>query len=269
MMLRDPDEATGIAVGSFLRARRDAASPPETVGLRRVSGLRREEVAGLAGVSVSYYTRIEQGAVSATAEVLEAIARALQLSPDDREHLRDLTRAGRAGRDAEIGAPYELDDGLRRTLAALHAVPAAVLAFDMSILSWNRRAHEMFAPMVDFHAPASSARPNWAELLFTDPYCRSLFRPWEPVALDMVGRLRASLAKHPNEPVLRCTITRLRARSAEFEAVWRRYPVSITPLGVVRLDHPALGPLVLRDTVLRVGGASDQLLFIFHAVPQA
>lgn len=269
-MLREAagGELTDAAIGGFLRARRDAAPAPESAGWRRVSGLRREEVAERAGVSVSYYTRIEQGAVCATPEVLAAIAGALRLSGEDREYLRDLASAARTVRAAEVDIRQELDDGLRRTLAALHPVPAAVLAFDMSVLAWNRRAHEIFAPGVDFRAPTSSSRPNWAELLFTDPYCRTLFAPREPVALDMVGRLRASLAKHPGEPQLLRVISRLRSRSTEFEELWSRYPVSLRPLGIVRVNHPTLGELVLRDAVLRTNSASDQLLFVFHAASQ-
>ncbi|WP_162564383.1 MULTISPECIES: helix-turn-helix transcriptional regulator [Microbacterium] len=259
-----------VVVGDFLRARRDAARPLDTPGRRRVAGLRREEVAVLAGVSASYYTRIEQGAVSPTAEVLDAIARALQLSTEDREYLADLTRTARhRPRDASQDAPHVVDDGLSRTLATLHAVPAAVLAFDMSVLAWNRRAHEIFAPHVPFDAPATASPPNWAVLLFTDPYCRSLFAPWGPVALDMVGRLRASQAKHPDESPLERVILHLQAVSPEFATLWRRHPVRLSPLGVVRLDHPTLGRLVLRDTVLRANSAAGQLLFVFHDVPQA
>lgn len=253
------------AVGDFLRARRDAATPPRTINQRRVTGLRREEVAASAGVSVSYYTRIEQGAVSPTPDVLEAVARALRLSEEDLEYLRDLTSAARPSRQPSSKAQYVLDDGLNRTLATLHAVPAAVLAFDMSVLSWNRKAHRIFAPHVPFDAPTSASPPNWAEMLFLDAYCRSLFVPWEPVALDMVGRLRASLAKHPDEPTLDEVIARLKSQSLEFAALWRRHPVRLSPLGVARLQHPILGPLVLRDTVLRANSASDQLLFVFHA----
>lgn len=256
-----------VAVGDLLRARRGSAPAPDTLGRRRVSGLRREEVAARAGVSVSYYTRIEQGVVSPTPDVLDAVARALELSPEDLEYLHDLRSSGRP-RGVVAAASHTLDDGLRRTLMTLHAVPAAVLAFDMTVLAWNPRAHEIFAPHVAFDAPGSASPPNWAVLLFADPYCRALFTPWEPVALDMVGRLRASRAKHPGEPRLEGVIRRLRTESPEFTALWNRHPVRLSPLGVVRLQHPSLGRLILRDTVLRANSASDQFLFLFHDVPQ-
>lgn len=257
------------AVGDFLRARRDAAEPIDTLGRRRVTGLRREEVAALAGVSVSYYTRIEQGAVSATREILDAVAGALRLTTEEREYLRDLALVPHVGRDR--GGPVRgvVDEGLARTLATLDAVPAAVLGFDMSLLAWNRRAHAVFAPHIDFGAPESASVPNWAVLLFTDAFCRALFTPWEPVALDMVGRLRASLAKHPDAPRLHAVIAGLRRTSSEFDELWRQHPVRLSPLGVVRLQHPSLGTLVLQDTVLRSNDASDQLLTLFHPVPSA
>ncbi|WP_127793839.1 helix-turn-helix domain-containing protein [Agromyces sp. LHK192] len=265
-----PRNERDLAVGEFLRIRRSSLAPPPSSTARRVSGLRREEVAERAGVSVSYYTRIEQGVVTASSDVLSAIGRALALDDDDREHLLDLVAAADrtvptvpAGAGSSSAAA--IDAGLARVLESIDDIPAGVLGHDMTLLGWNRLAHEVFAPHLDFDGPRTH-RLNWAWMLFMDQRCRARFDPWEPVAIDMVGRLRASRAKHPWAGPLAALIRRLRTECADFERIWRRYPVRLGALGEVRLSHPDLGTLRLRDTVLRTNDDSQQLLIVFHPV---
>jgi transcriptional regulator with XRE-family HTH domain len=259
-----------LELGAFLRSRR-AAVRPEDVGLvghgrRRVAGLRREELAGLAGVSPSYYTRIEQGQVAASPAVLDALARALALDDDERAHLQRLSRRG-AGPDPG-GDVERLRPGLRGLVRALDPVPAGVLGRRMDLLAWNPLCHALFAPHLPFRAPERAvSRPNWARLLFGDPRCRELFVAWEENAVDLVGRLRASAGRHRGDAELAALVRELRALSPEFERYWVEHPVQERPLGTARLRHPLVGRLELRDEVLRSPEDPDQLLVTFHADP--
>ena len=257
-----------VALGDFLRSRRDAFEPDRLTfpssGRRRVPGLRREELAMLAGVSVSYYTRVEQGAVSASASVLDAIARALDLSDEDRGHLHRLARARHAASEPE-GAE-QLEGSLDLVLRTVDTTPVGVLGREMNLLGWNQLAHLVFADHLPLDAPWSGT-VNWAELLFLDPACRARFLDWDEVALDLVGRLRASAARRPDDHRIATLVADLTARSEDFARLWAAHPVRVRPLGGVRVAHPRFGELALRDTVLRAAENDEQLLLMFHADP--
>jgi len=243
---------------------------PEDVGLpagrRRVNGLRREELASLAGVSASYYTRLEQGhGGHASASVLDAVARVLGLDDDERAHLRRL--AGPAPRAVAAPGAEEVRPGLRSLVHAM-GVPAAVLGRSTDMLAWNRLAHAVFAAHVPFEAPeAAATRPNWARMLFLDARSRELFVDWPGTARDLVGRLRVTASRHPRDARLAAHVDGLRAESAEFDRLWCAHPVQEAARGTARLRHPLVGELVLFDEVLRAPGADDQLLVTFHAEP--
>ncbi|GAB3756649.1 helix-turn-helix transcriptional regulator [Microlunatus parietis] len=261
---------SGAELGAFLRARRAGLQPGDlglqSYGSRRVAGLRREEVALLAQVSTSYYTRIEQGTAGViSAAVLESLARTFELDDDERAHLFRLAKVAPA--EPEPG-PGGLDRDLDRLVKAIDPVPAAVLGPSMDILGWNRTCHLIFGSHLTFELPIREPeRSNWIRLLFVDPEYRRLFVDWTEVATDVVGRLRTSSGRWPAHGGLRELITDLGERCPEFLELWHRHPVRDRPLSGVRLAHPVLGPLELSDVVLSPVGRDDLRLLIFLAEP--
>lgn len=208
-------------LGGFLRSRRERLTP-EAAGIapggtrRAVPGLRREELAELAGVSVSYYTRLEQGASgSASDAVIDALAAALQLAPAEHEHLRNLAAPRRAARPRARRA--KLRPAVRDLLAAMSALPAVVVDHRADVLAWNRLGHALLAGHVAFGAPDERVRPNIARMLFLDPHHRALYRDWADKASVTVAALHQAVARHGDDPVLEQLVGRLarwRARSS-------------------------------------------------------
>lgn len=260
---------TGQTVGQFLRTRRaridPAGLPIPTHGTRRVPGIRREEVAALAGVSTSYYTRIEQGTVSASAAVLESLVGALRLDQEDRRHL---FRLAGLGADGVAAGRESLVPGVDRLLRTVTTTPVGVLGRGMQLLGWNPLCHRLFAGHLPFDLPGMpDAEANWAAILFCDPATRQLFGDWEAVARDVTGRLRHSRARHPEDRELAGVIASLVRRSTEFADLWAEYPVRELSLGDVHLRHPEVGDLWVSDTVLRPADDDDQLVIFFQAEP--
>lgn len=258
------------ALGAFLRARRDTADPDQlsvpSYGRRRVTGIRREELAAMAGVSVSYYVRIEQGTVTASPAVLEAVATALRLDDDDRRHMFQLARTRDYGPDTP--GPNQLPGQVDQLMRTVTTIPIGVLGHDMTLLGWNRLANAVFAEFVDFDAPWSTpGGVNWARVLFCDPRCRQLFVNWDAVTIDVAGRIRTSLARDPDNPAVRGIIDELKRDSSRFATLWDWQPVRERPLGTVHLAHPTVGALELHDTVLRLSDADEQLVLVFQAEP--
>ncbi|MFD1082283.1 transcriptional regulator [Micromonospora andamanensis] len=217
-------------------------------------------------MSVSYYTRIEQGAVTASPTVLDAIANALSLDEEDRAQMHRLSRA-ESSKHADDG-PEALAENLQHLLRTIWETPVGVLGRSMNLLGWNHLAHAVFAEHLPFDAPwAEPGAVNWARQLFLDVAHRRLFVDWETMALDIVGRLRASQAHYPDDPQIRGVVSDLLAVSADFGRLWDAHPVREQSLGIVQLDHPRFGLLQLRDTVLRTAEDDDQLLILFHAEP--
>lgn len=259
-----------ILLGDFLRRRRSAidaaAAGLPSYGQRRVPGLRREEVALLAGISTSYYTRIEQGAVTGvSASVLDAVARALQLDDEERLHLFRLARVPppRPARSEERALHPRLELLLRN----LDWMPAGVLGRDMGLRAWNRACHLVFADHLPFETPWTRPGVNWARLLFTDPRVASRFVDWHEVAMDLTGRLRASQSRDPADAALTETIDGLRRDSDDFARMWQEHPAREAPLGRVVVRHPRLGELHLSDALLRPTDADDELVLVFLPEP--
>lgn len=230
-------------LGTFLRSRRDAADPDRLgvprYGRRRVAGIRREELAVLAGVSTSYYVRIEQGSVSASPSVLEAIASVLGLDNEERRHMHQLAQCRYAPADA--GA-MSLSADIELVLRNVSTVPIGVLAHDMTVLGWNQLCHAVFAGHRPFEAPWSEpGSVNWARMLFVDPACRRLFVDWDAVTIDLAGRMRASFARTPDDPALAAVIGELVDTSERFATLWNWHPVRQRSLGTVQLNHPTPG----------------------------
>ncbi|MFE2996675.1 helix-turn-helix domain-containing protein [Nocardia sp. NPDC059246] len=250
-------------LGEFLKAKRAAVSPGE-VGLpavgnpRRVPGLRREEVALLASVSVDHYTRLEQGRVSAASEnLLAGIARALRLTPEEHEYLRMLVqprpRRGRAA-EPEVGAP------LRDLLAAL-AAPALVLGPRSDILAWNAGAAALFLDFAEIPPPQRAL----VRMVFLEPRMRGLFMHWDQVAAEAVDRLRMAAARTPGDPWLARLVGELSVRDADFRRWWAGHGVRTLAGGRKWLRHPVVGDLELDWQVLQVLTASDQTLVTYTA----
>lgn len=235
----------GGDLGGFLRVRR-AAVAPEDVGLprgprRRTPGLRREEVALLAGVSVSWYTWLEQGRpINASAEVLDALARVLRLDAVERAHLHALSRGGDLGPEGDRVAGV-LPEPVRALLGALDPQPAYVLGPGWDYLAWNRPMERMFPALAALPEPERNL--VWA--MFTHPAARALFaEAWEDEARRVLSQFRADTAPRRDAPEVRRLVARLDAASPEFREWWPRHDVAGPAPRLRRFRHPVAGDLL-------------------------
>jgi transcriptional regulator with XRE-family HTH domain len=262
--MTDPDHG---GLGAFLKACR-ARVQPEDLGLtsyggrRRVPGLRREELAQLAGLSPSYYARLEQGqSRHASPQVLDAIAAALDLTAPEREHLHTL--AATTGRFRAVRpAPVEhADPALLELLDAMPQVPALILGRRSDVLAWNAMGHALLAANQDRDAPAvPGRRVNMAELVFLDPDTRELYADWDRKARAAVGNLRLVAGAHPGDPALASLVGRLTMTSPEFAALWSDHRVQACATARYTLRHPQLGELTVTQQTLRSIERPDQTL---------
>jgi transcriptional regulator with XRE-family HTH domain len=245
-------------LGEFLHARR-ARLRPQDVGLstygdrRRVPGLRREEIALLAGVSASYYTRLEQGqSLSASAEVLDAIARALGLDEHERNHLHDLAGTTKRRGAARRPPPERVSAATSDLVNALADVPAIVTGRRSDVLAWNRTGHALFAGHLDPTSPDRPAdRPNMAKLVFLDAHTRELYVDWPSKARAVVGNLRLVVGQHPDDSLLASLIGELTMKSPEFVAMWADHRVQACDLAAYEMRHPLVGRLTVTQQTLR------------------
>ncbi|MEU6427750.1 helix-turn-helix transcriptional regulator [Microbispora sp. NPDC046973] len=248
----------GWQLGEFLRTRRSRLRP-EDVGLvpygdrRRVPGLRREELAQLAGVSASYYSRLERGhSRGASPEVLDAIARALSLDEAERRHLHDLASAAQhrpAG--GRRPAPERATAAVRQLVSAMTDVPVVVLGRRGDVLAWNRTGHALYAGHLDPRSPDRPAeRPNMTRLVFFDAHTRELYADWPQKAKDVVGNLRLAAGRDPGDPLLASLIGELTMRSPEFTTMWSDHKVRVCDVGVYDMRHPLVGVMTLTQQTL-------------------
>ncbi|MFJ7209634.1 helix-turn-helix domain-containing protein [Streptomyces sp. NPDC098789] len=246
-------------LGDFLRTRRSQLRPDE-VGVatygerRRVPGLRREELALLAGVSASYYARLEQGhSLNASPEVLEAIARALRLDDAERLHLHDLARPT-TSRSRRRPAPERVTEPTAQLLDALAGVPAIVLGRRSDVLAWNRLGHALFAGHLDPAAPDEPAeRPNMARLVFLDAHTRDLYADWPSKARAVVGNLRLVAGRHPHDTALHTLLGELSAKSEDFASMWADHRVKTCTVADYEMCHPLVGSLTATQQTLSQG----------------
>ncbi|MFE3256574.1 helix-turn-helix transcriptional regulator [Nocardia sp. NPDC059091] len=254
-------------LGDFLRARRDRIHPaqvglPEETGRRQTPGLRREEVATMAGLSVDYYIRLEQGRdTNPSLAVLDALAAALRLDEDERAHLYNLARevAGRRNRPRPPQTPAR--PGLVQLLESVRPTPAFVLDQVSNLLAANPEGLRLLSGVGDWE-PADR---NLIRYVFTHPEARFVFEDWEGMAMDCVAHLRTVQGNDPGSLALGALTTELCAASAEFERLWAHYDVR-TKRGARRVfRHAGLGRFALTSEIL---SAPDGQRFVaFQAAP--
>jgi transcriptional regulator with XRE-family HTH domain len=243
---------------------------PDEVGLRdlgprrRVTGLRREELAQLAGVSVSYYTRLEQGlSRGASAEVLEAIAGAMRLDDHERAHLERLAGAARRAPRVRRPRPERLADETRDLMRAFDGVPALVLGRRTDVLAWNALGHALLAGHLDPLSPEDPARrPNMSRMLFLDPHCRELYADWKRKVRAVVGNLRIAVGRHPEDPLLAGLIGELTMKSPEFVALWRDHRILPCDAASYDLHHPVVGTVTVTQQTLAIARSPEQSLIV-------
>ncbi|MBC9728782.1 helix-turn-helix domain-containing protein [Streptomyces sp. TRM68367] len=252
----------------FLRSRR-ARLRPEDVGLpsygrRRVPGLRREELAQLAGVSYAYYARLEQGyGDTMSAEVLDAVARALRLSEEERDHLIRLAQPERQSTAQAAAAPRQLGPSVQHLLHGL-GVPAFVVSRRLDILGWNRLAAAVFGDW----ALLPPEERNVARLAFLSPETRDRFAEPDRTALRIAGVLRLNAGKSPRDSYLSSLIQELSQKSEEFRRLWARHEVSCGTIGEsVRMRHPLVGEFDLVHVPMALPGGAPMRLMTYHAEP--
>lgn len=268
-----PATDTPAELGNFLRTLR-ARLRPEDVGLvsygarRRVPGLRREELAQLAGVSVAYYTRLEQGqSHNASEGVLDALARALRLSTDERAHLRALARPVRGVRRPPVRHD-KVRPGVARLLAAATDIPAVALGPRFEVLAWNPLGHALLAGHLDPDSPSRPQdRPNTQRLLFLDPHTRELYPDREQETRRAVSALRVAAGQRPDDQQLAELIGELSMKSTEFSALWSRHTVKNCTYGTKRFHHPLVGALELDFEMMQTPDGSGQGVLMFTAQP--
>ncbi len=237
------DEIRRGELAAFLRSRRERISPQQVgltpMGRRRTPGLRREEVAQLAGVGVTWYTWLEQGRdINVSEQVLEAIARTLMLDRDERAHLLSLAGAVDQQIAAECAA---VPPQLRAMLTQLEPFPASVVNAKYDLLAYNRT----YARLIDDLDAVPPEDRNCMWLLFTDPAWRKALIDWEDGATRMVANLRWLMADHIAEPGWKSLVKRLRAASAEFSELWERHEVRSIENKTKHVRNPIVGTLRL------------------------
>lgn len=252
----------GRALGQYLRARRELLRPEEaglsSVGRRRVPGLRREELALLAGISPDYYLRLEQGRDHhPSVQVIDALASALQLDVDATAHLHALARwdPDRHPR----GEPEHASASIKQLIASWPNTPAFVHGRHLDVLAAN--------PLALALSPAFSPGVNLVRALFLDPELRNLYGDWERVARSFVGRLRALVGADVDDPRLAQLVGELSRRSDEFRRLWARHDIEVTAARRQIFNHPLVGSLELEPVMLAIIGTEGQVLVVRHADP--
>lgn len=235
-------------IREFLTSRRARISPQQaglpSYGTRRVPGLRRAEVAQLAGISVEYYSRLERGDLSGVSgSVLDALARALRLDDEERTHLEDLARAAApARRRRRRPTPQQVRPTVQRLLDAMTDAPAFVMNGRGDVLATNALGRALYAPMI---GAACGATPNHSRFIFLDPRSHQFWGDWERAANDTVALLHAQAGRDPYDQDLADLIGELSTRSDDFRARWARHDVRQHHIGTKPFHHPVVGDLHL------------------------
>ncbi|WP_329068852.1 helix-turn-helix transcriptional regulator [Streptomyces sp. NBC_01429] len=259
-------------IRAFLKSRRDKITPEQvglpTYGNRRVTGLRRSEVAVLAGVSVEYYTRLERGNLGGVSDsVLEALSQALRLDDIERTHLHDLARAAQAApgrarrRPVPSAAPAAVRPAVRRIVEGMPRLPAFVQNNRFDVLFANPLARALYSEM--YADPAAGA--NTTRFVFYSPAARRFYTDWERVARGAVGALRIEAGKNPYDRELSNLIGELSTRSDTFRVLWGAHDVHVFREGTKRFRHPVVGDLALDHQAMILPGESGQSVVVYSA----
>ncbi|GAB3837912.1 helix-turn-helix transcriptional regulator [Dactylosporangium cerinum] len=255
-------------VKAFLSSRR-ARLTPEQAGLagwsrnRRVPGLRRGEVADLAGVSVEYYAHLERGDLAGVSDsVLDALARALQLDEAEHQHLADLARtAGPAPRTRRKPPAPQVRPSVARVLELMTDIPAWVGNGRGDVLAANALAEALYAPMFD-----EPARPaNHARFIFLSPQARTFWRDWDRIASDTVAMLRTEAGRDPYDKALTDLVGELSTRSEDFRTRWAAHDVRLHRTGTKQFRHPAVGDLDLQFETMLLTADAGLAMTVFSA----
>ncbi|WP_405965564.1 helix-turn-helix transcriptional regulator [Streptomyces sp. NBC_00723] len=259
-----------VELGRFLHARRTQTTPDQVgltvgTGLRRTPGLRREEVATLAGISIDYYVRLERGKETRPGpSVLDALARALRLDDAEHQHLREL--AARAARYAPEPPPppgRAVRPHLKLVLETLRPGPAYVISRSMDLLAWNPGGLALYAGLADWPA----RQRNLARYLFLHPTARTLFPDWEYQVRGCVARLRAQAGIDPDAPDLTSLVGELLLKSPDFAQLWERYDVGGRKKTRKTFHHPQVGVLTLNGQSMLLEDTPGQRLGVYTAEP--
>ncbi|MEU1268779.1 helix-turn-helix transcriptional regulator [Streptomyces sp. NPDC005799] len=250
-------------LGEYLRARRALVSPEDSgvpiTGRRRVAGLRREEVALLAGVSSDYYVRLEQGRERhPSAQVVNALAQALRLDVEAADHLHRLARPA-PKRPTSRARAERVSPVLLRMMHDWHRTPAVVLDHCLTVVAHNALGTALFA--------GHTYSEDLVRLVFLDPDARTFYPDWERVAVNTVGGLRSSAGTGHDDPRLIRTVGELSLKSAEFRRLWARHDIRQKTHETKRLRHPLVGELTLDYESLTVNSAPGQQLVVYQAAP--
>ncbi|MFF2845334.1 helix-turn-helix transcriptional regulator [Streptomyces sp. NPDC058001] len=260
----------GAELGRFLRARRTQTGP-ESVGLtvgpgvRRTPGLRREELATLAGISIDYYVRLERGKETRPSpSVLESLARALHLDDQEHQHLRELAaRAARYAPEPPPAPSRTVRPHLKLLLESMRPNPAYVISRSMDLLAWNSGGLALYAGLEDWPA----GQRNLARYLFLHPAARDLFPSWDSVVRGCVARLRATAGTIPDAPDLTNLVVELLLKSPDFASLWERYEVAGRKSARKTFHHPHVGTVTLTSQSMQLEGTPGQRIAVYTAEP--
>lgn len=255
---------SSTALGQYLRARRELVRPEDvnvhTVGRRRVPGLRREELATLAGISSDYYLRLEQGRDHhPSAQVIDALARALQLDEDATAHLHALAQPPAA--PPRHDEPERTPASIERLITLWANTPAYVQGRHLDVLAANR--------LVTALSPVFRPGVNLVHAVFLDPELRKSFHDWEGLAHAAAARLRALVGPDVDDPRLAGLVGELSVRSEYFRRLWARHDIDVSAPLSFGLNHPLVGPLTLKPERFAIIGTDAQVLVVQHAEPDS
>jgi transcriptional regulator with XRE-family HTH domain len=259
---------TRVELGMFLRSRRDRWRPEE-LGIRpsgqrrRVTGLRREELAPLAGIGVDYYTRLEQGrAGNVSPQVIDALADALQFDASEREYAHNLNRPPRPTITA---GPPVVRPAMRHLLASITETPGYILGPAADVIAWNHLAAALFG---DFGALPDDRR-NWSQLLFLEPSIARLTNGWTKVCRANVAFLRLQTSRHPGHQDLIDLIKRMQTESDRFHRLWEAHDVADKTHSEQLFHHPVAGDLTLSCQAMAMPNEPGQILITYTPEPDS
>jgi len=262
-------------VREFLTTRRAKITPeraglPHYGGRRRVAGLRRDEVALLAGISIEYYTRLERGNIRGVSdEVLDGIARALQLDEVERAHLLDLVRMANASPAARRHPSRDrVRPSVQRLLDSMTNTAAFLRNGRLDILAANQLGHALYSPVFDSPVSGDPRRPaNLGRFIFLDQRSAQFYRDWDGIARQAVGSLRAEAGRAPYDRALTELVGELSLRSQDFRERWAAHDVEYYRSGVQPFHHPVAGDLDLNYDALEIPADPGQTIIAYSAEP--